>query len=67
MITEGQTCAAIFPEDNNWHRVLLHEFRMKATSRFDLSTVSVIFPKNIQKKFSLSAFLLLRITITGKV
>ena len=23
MITEGQTCAAIFPEDNNWHRVVV--------------------------------------------
>ena len=23
MITEGQTCAAIFPEDNNWHRVVI--------------------------------------------
>ena len=23
MINEGMVCAAIFPEDNNWHRVVI--------------------------------------------
>ena len=35
MINEGQVCAAIFPEDNNWHRVVI-------TGIFDDNYVEVL-------------------------